>query len=56
MVDPVFSPEDARLVKAAAENRRAALDKLTGEKLMSFKTELALEIPRSRLPGNSVNP
>ncbi len=46
MVDPVFSPEDARLVKAATEKRRAALDKLTGEKLMSFKTELALEIPR----------
>ncbi|MGO9117180.1 MAG: tetratricopeptide repeat protein, partial [Desulfomonilaceae bacterium] len=37
MVDPVFSPDDARLVKAAAEKRRAALDKLTGEKLMSFK-------------------
>ena len=46
MVDPVFSPDDARLVKAATEKRRAMLDKLTSEKLMSFKTELALEIPR----------
>ncbi|MGO9116896.1 MAG: CHAT domain-containing protein, partial [Desulfomonilaceae bacterium] len=46
MVDPVFSPEDTRLVKAAVEKRRAALDKLSSEKLMSFKTELALEIPR----------
>ncbi|MGO9119055.1 MAG: CHAT domain-containing protein [Desulfomonilaceae bacterium] len=46
MVDPVFSPDDARLVKAATEKRRAALDKLTGDKFMSFKTELALEIPR----------
>jgi tetratricopeptide (TPR) repeat protein/CHAT domain-containing protein len=46
MVDPVFSADDPRLVKAAAEERRAALDKLTGEKLMSFKSELSLEIPR----------
>ncbi len=46
MVDPVFSPDDARLVKAATEKRSAVLDKLSSEKLMSFKTELALEIPR----------
>ena len=46
MVDPVFSTEDARVVKAAAEKKQAMLDKLTGEKLMSFKSELALEIPR----------
>ncbi len=46
MVDPVFSPDDARLVQAATEKRRAVLDKLSSEKLMSFKTELALEIPR----------
>ncbi|MGO9118021.1 MAG: CHAT domain-containing protein [Desulfomonilaceae bacterium] len=46
MVDPIFSPEDARLVKAASEKRRAMLDKLSSEKLMSFKTELALEVPR----------
>ncbi|MGO9119753.1 MAG: CHAT domain-containing protein, partial [Desulfomonilaceae bacterium] len=51
LVDPVFSPEDARLAKAAAENRRAALDKLTGEKLMSFRSELKLEIPRLPLTG-----
>ena len=46
MVDPVFSTDDTRLVKVAAEKRRAMLDKLTGEKLMSFKSEVALEIPR----------
>jgi len=46
MVDPVFSTDDARLVKAATEKRRATLDKLTGDKLMSFKAELALDIPR----------
>ena len=46
MVDPVFSADDTRLVKVAAEKRRAMLDKLTGEKLMSFKAELSLEIPR----------
>jgi CHAT domain-containing protein len=46
MVDPVFSTDDARLVKTGAEKRRAMLDKLTGEKLMSFKAELALDIPR----------
>ena len=38
LVDPVFAAEDARLVKVAAENRRAVLDKLTGEKLMSFRS------------------
>jgi len=46
MVDPVFAADDPRLVKAAAGKRRAMLDKLTGDKLMSFKSELALEIPR----------
>ncbi len=51
MVDPVFSPDDTRLVKAAAEKRRAQLDKLTGEKLMSFVAELKLEVPRLPLTG-----
>ena len=46
IVDPVFSSDDPRLAKAATEKRRAILDKLSSEKLMSFKTELALEIPR----------
>ncbi len=46
IVDPVFSPDDIRLVQAATEKRRAVLDKLSSEKLMSFKTQLAMEIPR----------
>ncbi len=51
VVDPVFSSEDARLAKAAAEKRRATLGKLTEEKLMSFQTELKLEVPRLPLTG-----
>ena len=46
MVDPVFAVDDARLAKAVSEKRRAALDKLTGERLMSLKSELGLTIPR----------
>jgi len=46
MVDPVFATDDPRLKQAAAEKRRALLDKLTNEKLMSFKSELSMEIPR----------
>ncbi len=46
MVDPIFAVDDARFAKETTEKRRAALDKLTGEKLMSFRTELKLQIPR----------
>jgi tetratricopeptide (TPR) repeat protein len=46
IVDPVFGVDDARYAKVAAESRRASLDKLTGEKLMSFRSEPGLEIPR----------
>ncbi len=51
MVDPVFSTDDARISKSAAEKGRAILDKLTGERLMSFKSDLELSFPRLSLTG-----
>ncbi len=51
MVDPVFSVADARMTKATAEKRRATLDKLTDERLMSFQSDLGLSFPRLALTG-----
>lgn len=48
IVDPVFTTDDRRLVKTAAEKRRALLDKISNERLMSIKTELGISF--SRLP------
>jgi tetratricopeptide (TPR) repeat protein len=51
MVDPVFTTDDQRLVKAAAQKRRAQLDSISNERLMAMKTEVGFEL--SRLPLTS---
>jgi len=40
IVDPVFSLEDDRVKKVSAEKRRTLMNKITGERLMSVKTQL----------------
>jgi tetratricopeptide (TPR) repeat protein len=51
MVDPIFATDDARFVKTTSEERRALLDKLTGERLMSFRSDLGLTFPRLPTTG-----
>ena len=52
MVDPVFSGDDERLIKAATAKRRAVLDKITGERLMSMNTERGVRFRRLSLTSH----
>jgi CHAT domain-containing protein/Tfp pilus assembly protein PilF len=58
IVDPVYSLEDDRVKKVSAEKRQAMLDKLTGERLMSAKTQLSglefLRLPLTAQLGESL--